>query len=122
MTSVVFKADRIKVVATKMENSIADYKREGRLVASSLIRAVTTAKPSNRAHISFLAQQKFLKGLRSELKSDASAVVSKFEQLRDIVAKSFVLYAAADFQALGPVTLEVVKGLAGSECTGDRKM
>ena len=58
---VVFAKERVKVIATKLENSIADMKRDGYTVTRAMLSLVTYGGVSNRHWNTLLRQQTFLK-------------------------------------------------------------
>ena len=63
---VVFAKERVKVIATKLENSIADMKRDGYTVTRAMLGLVTYGGVSNRHWNTLLRQQTFLK-VRTEI-------------------------------------------------------
>ena len=58
---VVFTQERVKVIATKLENSIADMKRDGYTVAKAMLKLITFSDVSNMHWNTLLRQQSFLK-------------------------------------------------------------
>ena len=58
---VVFTQDRVRVIATKVENSIADMKRDGYTVAKAMLKLITFSDVSNMHWNTLLRQQTFLK-------------------------------------------------------------
>ena len=58
---VVFTQERVRVIATKLENSIADMKRDGYTVAKAMLKLITFSDVSNMHWNTLLRQQSFLK-------------------------------------------------------------
>ena len=58
---VVFTQERVRVIATKVENSIADMKRDGYTVAKAMLKLITFSDVSNMHWNTLLRQQTFLK-------------------------------------------------------------
>ena len=58
---VVFTQERVRVIATKLENSIADMKRDGYTVAKAMLKLITFSDVSNMHWNTLLRQQTFLK-------------------------------------------------------------
>jgi Zn-dependent M16 (insulinase) family peptidase len=53
-------ADRVRVLAAKMENSVSELKREGSKVTSMLMNSVLFTEASNHSAANMFRQQKFL--------------------------------------------------------------
>ena len=53
--------ERVRVIATKLENSIADMKRDGYTVAKAMLKLITFSDVSNMHWNTLLRQQTFLK-------------------------------------------------------------
>lgn len=99
----IFTAERLKVVAMKMNNSAAAVKRSGRSVVSYALKGMYYSKDSNVAKNGLLQQNKFLTELISQLDSDANKeIVDKVEKLRKIITEpsNVVLYVASNLDYL----------------------
>ena len=59
--NVKFTGDRAKVLATKMENSVAELKRKGSSVTSIVMNSLLFKEESNHHVANMIRQQKFLK-------------------------------------------------------------
>ena len=59
--SVVFTQERVRVIATKVKNSIAELKRDGYTVAKDMLKLITFGDVSNMHWDTILRQQNFLK-------------------------------------------------------------
>ncbi|KAJ8921035.1 hypothetical protein NQ315_015831 [Exocentrus adspersus] len=99
----VFTAERLKVVAMKMNNSVSQVKRSGRSVVAYAMKGMSYSKDSNVAKNGLLQQNKFLLELIPQLDSDASKeVIDKVEELRKIITEpsKLVLYIASNLEYL----------------------
>ena len=95
----VFTADRAKVVATKMENGIAEMRRQGRTIAASALQLMLYPEGSNKRACNLLTQQTFLKDVLRRLKDagEAGDVVRALNQVRERLTAKFAVYAATNF-------------------------
>ena len=59
--------ERVKVVATKMENSVAEVKRRASRVVSILMNNILMSEDSNYHSANMIRQQQFLKNLLKKL-------------------------------------------------------
>jgi len=79
----VFSPERIKTVATRMVSDISQYKRSGGKVASSAISAMIYQSNSNQWASNFIRQQKFLRKVLKDIKSDPISVQNNLTRIRD---------------------------------------
>jgi len=98
-------ADRVKVLATKMENSIAGLKRSMRTVLNSLMNSLLFNESSNMYASGFLRQQSFLKDLLKTLETSPEKVVKRLEEVRSILTRpnNLMVHMAAD---VGKLSME----------------
>ncbi|RWS10415.1 uncharacterized protein B4U79_04417 [Dinothrombium tinctorium] len=78
-----FTPERIKIVATRMLNDIAQYKREGYFVVKSLLKAITFNPNSNHWSFNMYRQQTFLKKVLKKCENSPDEVINALEQLRE---------------------------------------
>ncbi|KAG5896524.1 hypothetical protein JTB14_020497 [Gonioctena quinquepunctata] len=99
----VFTAERLKVIATKMNNSVAQFKRNGRSVVSYAMKGMMYSEDSNVVKNGVLQQSKFLSKVISKLDSDASKdIVADIEKVRKVITdpSNLVLYLAGNLDIL----------------------
>jgi hypothetical protein len=117
--SVSLMQERVKVIATKVENGIAEMKRSGSDVAKAMAKMITFGEDSNKNWNTMFRQQTFLKVRACDcrqvnvLKSDMSSfqtllkkmncpeghksVLMDLLALRAILGSRIAVYAASDF-------------------------
>lgn len=98
-----FTLDRIKVIALKMNNTVAQAKRSGRNVASYAMKNLWYSKGSNVYVNGILLQSKFLSELTEKLNGDQSQeVLDQLEKLRSNITSSsnLTLYLAGNLDNL----------------------
>ncbi|XP_023340158.1 uncharacterized protein C05D11.1 [Eurytemora carolleeae] len=90
--------DRIRVVATKMDNSISELKRQGSRVVNILLNSLMFHESSNIYNASILQQQTFLKDVLKKLDSTPEKVVERLENIRQSLTKpsNMMVHMAAD--------------------------
>ena len=98
----VFKAERVRVLATKMENSVAELKRRGSKVVSIMMNSVLFSEESNHQVANLVRQQVFLKSVLRKLDCSASAVLAQLEEVRFHLTKpaNLLVHMAADLSLL----------------------
>ena len=69
-----FSAERLKIVANKMLNSVSKMKRDGRTVAVAMLRDMNFNKESNHHIANMIRQHDFLTAMVGKLDSDAETV------------------------------------------------
>jgi len=97
-----FTAERIRVTATKMENSIAAVKRSGHSMVSILLNQLVFKENSNIKAASILNQQSFLKDLLKQLDAEPDKIVSGLEEVRASLTRpdNIMVHIAADLELL----------------------
>jgi len=75
-------AERVKVLGTKMENSISELKRKGSKVVSIIMNSILLNQDSNYHASNMIRQQQFLKSLLKKLDCSPNEVLSDLEELR----------------------------------------
>ena len=80
-----FIADRIKTVATRMVNDIAQTKRKGNKVTAALIKSMCFKPDSNHWAVGFYRQNKFLKDLLKKLETSPKEVEDELNELRSLI-------------------------------------
>lgn len=83
----VFTPERIKTVATRLVSDISQYKRSGGKVSSSAINGLTFQSNSNQWATNFMRQQKFLRKILKDLKSDPEIVQKNITRIRDSLTR-----------------------------------
>ncbi|XP_066250958.1 uncharacterized protein C05D11.1-like [Euwallacea similis] len=102
-----FTAERLKVIALKMSNAVAQSKRSGRNVASYAMKNLWYSKDSNVYANGMLVQSKFLIEVIDKLSSDgANEVLVNLENLRMALTGSgdIILYIAGSLDNIGDVS------------------
>lgn len=103
----IFTIERLKVIATKMINSVPQIKRSGRNMVSYLMRGLNFVEESNIHKNGVLIQHKFLMEVLKKLESpDGDQIVKTIESLRKLIThpQNMVLYIAANLDNLKDVT------------------
>ncbi|ERL93539.1 uncharacterized protein C05D11.1 [Dendroctonus ponderosae] len=102
-----FTAERVKVIALKMSNSVAQCKRSGRNVASYAMKNLWYLKDSNVYANGILVQSKFLTDVIQKLNEEgAPDVLNDLENLRAALTNpsNLVLYIAGSLENIADVT------------------
>ncbi|XP_064101551.1 uncharacterized protein C05D11.1-like [Macrobrachium nipponense] len=81
----IFSAERIRVKANKLINSIGEYKRSGPALLQLMFNDVTFQKDANENQQTILRQQKFLTAVLDRLITDEAAVLSEIEEVRSTI-------------------------------------
>jgi len=94
--------ERAKVLATKMENSVAELKRKGSKVVSIMMNSVLFSEKSNHQVANMIRQQKFLKTLLKKLECSPNEVINDLEQVRFYLTKpaNMLVHMATDLGLL----------------------
>ena len=79
----VFTPERVKTVATRLVSDISQFRRSGGEVSSATTNGLTFQSNSNQWATNFMRQQKFLKQILKELKTDPESVKSDMTRIRD---------------------------------------
>jgi len=100
--NVKFTGDRAKVLATKMENSVAELKRKGSSVTSIVMNSLLFKEESNHHVANMIRQQKFLKQTVKNLDCSPEQILSDLEQVRHYLTKpeNLMVHMAADMETL----------------------
>ncbi|RWS26897.1 hypothetical protein B4U80_11389 [Leptotrombidium deliense] len=77
-----FTAERLNVIVKKLLNVIADSKREGYLITSSLSKSLNFSPQCNHWAVNLFRQRAFLRGIEKKLKQSPDAVVKELDELR----------------------------------------
>lgn len=87
--STVFTAERVRVVASKMHNGIAQVKRKGNLMAADILKAIFYSQESNVRISTIMKQQKFLAALLKNLEDpdQLTTVLSDLNTIRNFLTK-----------------------------------
>ncbi|CAH0557668.1 unnamed protein product [Brassicogethes aeneus] len=131
----VFDAERLKVVAQKMLNSISAAKRSGRSVVAFLMKAMRYTEDSNVLKNSMFLQNKFLADVIQKINSgNGEELVYIFEKLRKMMTdpSNVVLYCSANIDSLAdpveplkkiiPSDMQIVKKQQKLNVTPDFKL
>jgi len=97
-----FTAERAKVLATKMENSVSELKRKGSKVVSIMMNAVLFSEKSNHQVSNMIKQQVFLKDLQKRLETNPNEVIKDLEEVRFHLTKpsNMLVHMATDISIL----------------------
>jgi len=100
--NVKFTGERAKVLATKMENSVAELKRKGSSVTSIVMNSLLFKEESNHHVSNMIRQQKFLKQTVKNLDCSPEQILSDLEQVRHYLTKpeNLMVHMAADMETL----------------------
>ena len=95
-------AERAKVLATKMENSVAELKRSGSKVVKIMMDAVLFNEESNIQASNMIRQQQFLKNIVKKLDCSPKEILSDLEELRYHLTtpSNMMLHMATDLALL----------------------
>ncbi|XP_063241639.1 uncharacterized protein C05D11.1-like [Bacillus rossius redtenbacheri] len=99
-----FTTERVRVIAAKIANDVAQVKRKGNMVVADLMKGLIFTKESNHYNASMLRQHKFLTGLMERLDDPetAQAVLAELEAVRQVVTEpsGMAVHLAADVDSL----------------------
>ena len=95
-------AERAKVLATKMENSVSELKRRGSKVVGIMMNSILLNQESNYQAANMIIQQQFLKNLLKKLECSTNEILSDLEEVRFHLTtpKNMMVYMAADLGQL----------------------
>ena len=95
-------AERAKVLATKMENSVSELKRSGSKVVKIMMDAVLFNEESNIQASNMIRQQQFLKNIVKKLDCSPKEILSDLEELRYHLTtpSNMMLHMATDLALL----------------------
>ena len=95
-------AERAKVLATKMENSVSELKRSGSKVVKIMMDAVLFNEESNIQASNMIRQQQFLKNIVKKLDCSPNEILSDLEELRYHLTtpSNMMLHMATDLALL----------------------
>ena len=77
-------AERARVLATKMENSVSELKRRGSKVVSIMMNSVMLDQDSNYQAANMIRQQQFLKSLVQKLDCSPNQILSDLEEVNEL--------------------------------------
>lgn len=104
LTHTEFTVDRVRVIAAKIANAVAQAKRNGNSVSKDLLKAVYYEDNSNVRKCSMIQQQRFLSSLLEKLDKpdEAKKIIDSLNQIRkEILEPSRLsLYIAADWDKI----------------------
>lgn len=83
----VFTPERIKTVVTRLLSDISQYKRSGDKISSATMNGINYQSNCNQWACNFLRQQKFLKQLLKDLKSEPETIEKQLTRVRDQLAQ-----------------------------------
>ncbi|KAI5736858.1 hypothetical protein M8J76_007821 [Diaphorina citri] len=111
-------ADRIRIVANKIVNDVAQAKRQGNRMARDLLKGLLYNKESNHHSISVLRQHKFLSKVLEQLSSPSQTqeVISHLDQIRSILChpKNIVVHMAANCDVFSPTDVTLLSQILPS--------
>ncbi|XP_026679888.1 uncharacterized protein C05D11.1 [Diaphorina citri] len=111
-------ADRIRIVANKIVNDVAQAKRQGNRMARDLLKGLLYNKESNHHSISVLRQHKFLSKVLEQLSSPSQTqeVISHLDQIRSILChpKNIVVHMAANCDVFSPTDVTLLRQILPS--------
>ena len=95
-------AERAKVMATKMENSVSELKRRGSKVVGIMMNSILLNQESNYQAANMIRQQQFLKALLKKLDCSANEILSDLEEVRFHMTtpQNMMVYMATDLGQL----------------------
>ncbi|XP_033325130.2 uncharacterized protein C05D11.1 [Megalopta genalis] len=109
-------SNRLKIIATKMVNDVAQVKRKGSKVVSDLMKGLLYNKDSNQFTSSMLRQQKFLTNVLNRLndEKEEGSIISEIEIVRKILTtpKNMTMYIATNVDKLTSRNPDVYKSWA----------
>ena len=76
-------AERARVLATKMENSVSELKRRGSKVVSIMMNSVMLDQDSNYQAANMIRQQQFLKSLVQKLDCSPNQILSDLQEVNE---------------------------------------
>lgn len=87
--STVFTADRVRVIASKMHNGIAQVKRKGNFIAADILKSIFYSPKSNVRNSTILKQQKFLANLLKNLDDpeQQNTILNDLNTIRSFITK-----------------------------------
>lgn len=104
LTRTEFTVDRVRVIAAKIANAVAQAKRNGNSVSKDLLKAVYYENNSNVRKCSMIQQQRFLSSLLEKLDKpdEAKKIIDSLNTIRkEILEPSRLsLYIAADWDKI----------------------
>jgi len=97
-----FSAERLKIVANKIINDVANYKRSGRSIVSALMHNISFSKASNTYIVNMIRQHDFLSQMIKDLDSNQDKVMSGMERLRSslLLRENYRFYIAGSLSNL----------------------
>ena len=98
----VLTPERARVLATKMENSVAELKRRGSKVVSIMMNSLLFSEESNHQVANMMKQQRFLKTLLKKLDCSPNDVIKDLEEVRFFLSKpsNMFVHMAGDLASL----------------------
>ncbi|KAK7070200.1 hypothetical protein SK128_011894, partial [Halocaridina rubra] len=100
-----FNADRIRVKANKLLNSIGEYKRSGSKILQLMYNDVNFKKDTNLNQLTILRQQKFLTSLLERLVTEENIVLKEIEEVRSTIVHKdrIVIHMATSIEKLATI-------------------
>ncbi|XP_073987977.1 uncharacterized protein C05D11.1-like [Rhodnius prolixus] len=113
----VLTEDRVKILAAKIVNNVAEVKRSGNSMVYDIMRGLMFNKESNHYAVSALAQQKFLTEMLSSLNDaeKSQKILRDLEYLREILTspENMTIHLAANLDMLNEVCQEAAEAWIG---------
>lgn len=102
----VLGADRMRVKANKLINSIGEYKRSGPKLLQLMFNDVTFKKDTNQNQQTILRQQKFLTSLLDRLTLEEDKVLKEIDEVRNTIVHRdrITIHMATNVQKLATYT------------------
>ncbi|XP_071154933.1 uncharacterized protein C05D11.1-like [Mytilus edulis] len=99
-----FTAERLKIVAQKMANSIASLKRSGFKVVRTAFLDLTYTKGCNITATSLVRQEKFLKKIQTQLDENSEKVLKIMERIRDSLTSDLRIHLSLQVDSVSKVS------------------
>ncbi|KAF5298438.1 hypothetical protein FQR65_LT01217 [Abscondita terminalis] len=119
-----FTAERLKIIASKMINEVAQTKRSGGEMIWYLMKSLRFRPDCNQHNNGLFKQQKFLTQLVEKLENEPNEVITAFENVRTIITdrSNISLYFAANLETLVDDPLEIINKFVPDKWNADDKL
>ncbi|KAL3870529.1 hypothetical protein ACJMK2_038583 [Sinanodonta woodiana] len=91
-----FTAERLKIVAKRLTNDIAEYKNKGYAVIRTLLNSIIFSNECNYVISSMLKQQTFLEQILKQVDKEPEVVESRMNQLLQVLTCNLTIHMSAD--------------------------
>ncbi|KAK3592274.1 hypothetical protein CHS0354_037563 [Potamilus streckersoni] len=97
-----FTAERLRIVAKRMSNDIAEYKNKGYTVVRTLLKSIIFSSECNHVISSMLKQETFLEQILQQLDKEPEVVESRMNQLLQVLTRpsNLTIHMSADTSRL----------------------